>query len=59
MSFLALPHIGFVIAAYAIAFTAVVLLIGWVALDHRALRRALAPYEGAPRRFPELHEPGP
>ena len=59
MSVLALPHIGFVIAAYAITFTAVVLLIGWVALDHRVLRRALAPYEGAPQRLPELHEPSP
>ena len=59
MSLLSLPHIGFVIAAYAITFTAVVLLIGWVALDHRALRRALASYEGASGRLPELHEPGP
>ncbi len=28
MSFLALPHIGFVIAAYAITFVVVTLLIG-------------------------------
>ena len=47
MSFLALPHIGFVIAAYAITFVAVTLLIVGIALDHRALRRALAPYESA------------
>ena len=45
MSFLALPHIGFVIAAYAITFVVVTLLIVGIALDHRALRRALAPYE--------------
>jgi heme exporter protein CcmD len=58
MSFLALPHIGFVIAAYAISFAAIVLLIGRIALDHRALRRALAAYEGDPRRLPDLDGAG-
>jgi heme exporter protein CcmD len=54
MSFLALPHIGFVIAAYAITFVAVTLLIVGIALDHRALRRALAPYESEARGHPDL-----
>jgi len=54
MSFLALPHIGFVIAAYAITFVAVTLLIVGIALDHRALRRALAPYESKVEGGPDL-----
>ena len=54
MSFLALPHIGFVIAAYAITFVAVTLLIVGIVLDHRALRRALAPYEHEARGHPDL-----
>jgi heme exporter protein CcmD len=45
MSFLDLPHIGFVIVAYAITFAVITLLIGATALDYRALRRALAAYE--------------
>jgi heme exporter protein CcmD len=45
MSVLDLPHIGFVIAAYAVAAVVVALLIGATVLDHRALRRALAAYE--------------
>jgi heme exporter protein CcmD len=40
-----LPHIGFVIAAYAIAAVVVALLIGASVFDHRAVRRALAAYE--------------
>ncbi|MBV9567904.1 MAG: heme exporter protein CcmD [Hyphomicrobiales bacterium] len=51
---LALPHIGFVIAAYAITFIVVALLIVWIALDHRALRRALEPYESEARSLPDL-----
>lgn len=43
--FLDLPHIGFVIAAYAIATAVVALLIGASVSDHRAVRRALAAYE--------------
>jgi heme exporter protein CcmD len=54
MSFLALPHIGFVIAAYAITFVVVTLLIVGIALDHRALRRALAPYESKVEGGPDL-----
>jgi heme exporter protein CcmD len=45
MSFLDLPHIGFVIAAYAIALVVVSLLILWVLRDQQLLRRALAAYE--------------
>ncbi|MFI5010941.1 MAG: heme exporter protein CcmD [Hyphomicrobiales bacterium] len=47
--FLDLPHIGFVIAAYAIAALVVALLIGATLFDHRAVRRALAPYEARGR----------
>jgi heme exporter protein CcmD len=54
MSFLALPHIGFVIAAYAITFVAVTLLIVGIVLDHRALRRALVPHESEARGHPDL-----
>ena len=44
MSVLDLPHIGFVIAAYAAALIIVTLLIGAILFDHRSLRRALAAY---------------
>ena len=42
MSFLDLPHIGYVLAAYAVAAIVVGRLIGWLAVEYRALRRALA-----------------
>jgi heme exporter protein CcmD len=45
MSLLDLPHIGFVIAAYAVALVVVVLLIGMVLFDYSALRRALTAHE--------------
>jgi heme exporter protein CcmD len=45
MSMLDLPHIGFVIAAYATGLIVVAWLIGSVLWDHAALRRALAAYE--------------
>jgi heme exporter protein CcmD len=45
MSVVDLPHIGFVIAAYAVAAIVVVLLIGSIIFDHKSLRRALALYE--------------
>jgi heme exporter protein CcmD len=54
MSFLALPHIGFVIAAYVITSAVVAILIAWIALDHRALRRALAPYERVAKKLSDL-----
>jgi heme exporter protein D len=46
------PHADFIVAAYAIAAVVVALLIGWVALDHRAQKRRLAQLEasGATRR---------
>ena len=46
MTFLDLPHIGFVIAAYAICALVIAGLIGATVLDYRAQRRALAAYEG-------------
>jgi heme exporter protein CcmD len=45
MSLLDLPHIGYVIAAYAIATVVIALLIGATLFEHLALRRALAAYE--------------
>ncbi|MBV8426691.1 MAG: heme exporter protein CcmD [Hyphomicrobiales bacterium] len=54
MSVLALAHIGFVIGAYAITFVAIALLIAWIVLDQRALRRALAPYESRSRGLRDL-----
>ncbi|MBN8964297.1 MAG: heme exporter protein CcmD [Rhizobiales bacterium] len=46
------PHADFIIAAYAIAALVVIVLIGWVALDHRAQKRRLASLEarGVTRR---------
>jgi heme exporter protein D len=38
-------HIGFIVAAYAAAVVVVAGLIGWVAFDYRAQRRALAELE--------------
>jgi heme exporter protein CcmD len=45
MSILDLPHIGFVIAAYAISALVVAGLIGATAFDYWAQLRALAAYE--------------
>ena len=59
MSVLALPHIGFVSAAYAITFVTIALLILWIALDQRALRSALAPYESEARGLRDLDGAGP
>jgi heme exporter protein D len=39
------PHLDFIAAAYAAAGFVVAGLIGWVALDYRAQRRALAELE--------------
>jgi heme exporter protein D len=36
------PHAAFIIAAYAVAFVVVALMIIWVVLDYRAQRRVLA-----------------
>ena len=58
MSILALPHIGFVIAAYAITFIVVAVLIAWIVLDHRALRLTLAAYESEARSLPDLDGTG-
>jgi heme exporter protein D len=46
------PHTGFVVAAYVVAALVVAGLIGWVVLDHRMQRRALAKLEarGVTRR---------
>ena len=46
------PYADFIVAAYAVAALVLVLMIGWVALDHRAQKRQLAKLEmqGATRR---------
>ncbi len=36
------PHIGFIIAAYAVAALTIGAMIGWVALDSRRLNAELA-----------------
>jgi heme exporter protein D len=39
------PYATFILAAYGAATGIVALLIGWIALDYKALRRAIADYE--------------
>ena len=41
------PHLGFIIAAYAITAVAVGFTVAAIVLRHRALRRALARFETA------------
>jgi heme exporter protein D len=42
---MAVPHAGFILAAYVAAALVVAVLIGWVALDYRAQQRRLAELE--------------
>ena len=46
------PHADFIVAAYAVAALVVVLLIGWIAIDHCVQRRRVAQLEsqGVTRR---------
>jgi heme exporter protein D len=46
------PHAAFIAAAYGIAALVVVALVAWIALDHRAQKRALGDLEarGVTRR---------
>jgi heme exporter protein D len=46
------PHTDFIVAAYAVAALVLLLMIGWVVLDHRAQKRQLAKLEtqGVTRR---------
>ena len=39
------PHLGFIVASYAIGFAVVAGLILWTVLDHRIQTRALAQLE--------------
>jgi len=52
------PHASFIVAAYAVAVAVIVLLIGWVAFDHRAQRRSLEKLEarGISRSVPRRAE---
>ena len=58
MSFLDLPHIGYVIAAYGAAVIVVAALIGSILIDHASLRRALAAYgaKGASEVLPQSRQ---
>ncbi|THD44195.1 MAG: heme exporter protein CcmD [Bradyrhizobium sp.] len=38
----AVPHIGFIVAAYLVAGAAILVMIGAILLDYRLLTRALA-----------------
>ena len=46
------PHADFIVAAYAVALLVLLVMIGWVVLDHRAQKRQLAKLEtqGVTRR---------
>ena len=46
------PHADFIVAAYAVAALVLLVMIGWVVLDHRAQKRQLAKLEtqGVTRR---------
>ena len=56
----AMNHLPFIVGSYTAAFAVVAGLIGWVTLDFRAQRRALADLErrGLTRRSAAAH-PGP
>ena len=41
------PHADFIVVAYAVAVLVIALLIGWVAVDHRAQKRRLAELEAS------------
>jgi heme exporter protein D len=41
------PHVGFIVAAYAIALAVVAGLIAWIVFDHRAQLRILDDLERA------------
>ena len=51
----AVDHLGFIVAAYAAAAVVVIALVGWVAFDYYAQRRALADLER--RGFSRRSEP--
>jgi len=40
-----IPHLGFIVAAYAIAGVAVAATIAWITIDYRSLRAQLAELE--------------
>jgi heme exporter protein D len=46
------PHAAFIVLSYAAALIVLAALAGWIALDHRALKRTLAALErqGVTRR---------
>jgi len=39
------PHLLYVTAAYGLSLVGLVALVGWIVLDHRALKRSLAALE--------------
>ncbi len=46
------PHAAFIVAAYGVSALVLVLVVGWIAIEHRALKRTLADFEarGVTRR---------
>jgi heme exporter protein D len=55
------PHAAFIVSAYAAAIAIVAVLIVWVVLDRRHLRRALGELEerGVRRRSEQVREKSP
>ena len=49
------PHAFFIVAAYAASGIIVALLVGWIVVEHRALKRTLAEFDarGITRRSAE------
>lgn len=49
------PHAAFILLSYTAAIVILAVLVGWICLDHRALKRALAALEkqGVTRRSDE------
>ena len=51
------PHAGFIIAAYCMAAAVVIILITWVIVDGRSVRRRIAALEAAGAHRPGLRRP--
>jgi heme exporter protein D len=53
------PHATFIIAAYSASALILALLIGWIAIENRSLKRTLADFEarGITRRSDERKSP--
>ncbi len=54
---MAVPHIGFILAAYGVTVATVGGVVAAVLLDRHALKRDLARFEGQRRRGPAAGDP--